>query len=137
MLDVERCIDIDAGGDQLVDVHVALGMTATWCVGVSQFIDQRELRATGQQCIEIQLRQCAPTVIDRTARDDFHTVEQSLGFASPVRLNHTNDDIDAFLIARAGGGEHLEGLADTRRGAEEDLQAATRALLRGLQQRVG
>jgi hypothetical protein len=54
-----------------------------------------------------------------------------------VRLNHANDDIDAFLIARAGCGEHLEGLADTRRGAEEDLQAATRALLRGLQQRVG
>ena len=56
---------------------------------------------------------------------------------APVGLDHANDDIDAFLIARAGGGEHLEGLADARRGAEEDLQPATRRLLRGLQQRVG
>ena len=126
VLDVERCIDIDAGGDQLLDVHVALGMAAAWCVGVRQFIDQRELRAAGQQCIEIHFRQRAPTVFDRTARDDLHAVEQRLGFASPVRLDHANDDIDAFLIARAGGGEHLEGLADARRGAEEDLQAATR-----------
>ena len=136
VLDIERRIDIDAGGDQLLDIHVALGMAAAWRVGVRQFIDQRELRATRQQRIEIHLRQRAPTVIDRTARDDFHAVEQRLGLASPVRLDHANDDIDAFLIARAGRRQHLEGLADARRGTKEDLQAAARTLLRGLQQRV-
>ena len=55
VLDVERGIDVDAGGDQLLDIHVALGMPAARRVGVRQFIDQRELRAARQQRVEIHL----------------------------------------------------------------------------------
>ena len=137
VLDVERGVDVDAGGDQLLDIHVALGMAAARRVGVRQLIDQRELRAARQEGVEIHLLQRAPVVLDAPARDDLQAVEQCLGFLAPVRLDHADDDIDAFLHARAGGGEHLVGLADARRRAEEDLQAAARALLRRLQQRVG
>ena len=96
VLDVQRGIDVDAGGEQLLDVHVALGMAAARRVGVRQFVDQRELRAARQQRVEIHLRQRAPAIFDRTARDDLQAVEQRLGFAPAVGLDHADDDIDAF-----------------------------------------
>ena len=55
VLDVERGVDVDAGGDQLLDIHVALGMPAARRVGVRQLIDQGELRAARQQRVEVHL----------------------------------------------------------------------------------
>ncbi len=132
VLDIERGVDVDAGGDQFLDIHVAFGMPAAGRVGVCQFIDQGQLRTARQQRVEIHLRQRAPAILHWSARDDFQAVEQRLGFSAPVGLDHADDDIDAFLEARACGGEHLVGLADAGRGAEEELQPTTRALLRGL-----
>ena len=60
VLDVERGVDIDAGSDQFIDIHVALGMPAARRVGVRQFIDQRQLWASCQQGVEIHLLQHAP-----------------------------------------------------------------------------
>ena len=56
VLDVERGVDVDAGADQLLDIHVALGMPAAGRVAVRQLIDQGELRAARQQCVEVHLR---------------------------------------------------------------------------------
>src|SRR5205814_8277709 len=47
----------------------------------------------------------------------------------PVRLEQTDDDVGAGAPQRLGGGEHREGLAHTRRCAEEDLEPP--ALLAG------
>ena len=112
-------------------------MPAARRVAVRQFIDQGELRAACQQCVEVHLLQRVAAVFDRAARHDLEAVEQRLGFGTPVGLHDADDDIDAFLEARACGREHLEGLADAGRGAEEELQPAARALLRGCQQSVG
>ena len=45
MLDVERGADVDAGGEQLLDVQVALGVAAAGRVGVGELVDQHQLRA--------------------------------------------------------------------------------------------
>ena len=55
VLDVERGVDVDAGGDQFLDIHVALRMAAARRVGVREFVDQRELRPARQQRVEIHL----------------------------------------------------------------------------------
>ena len=57
VLDIERGVDVDAGGDQFLDIHVALGMPAARRVGVRQLIDQRQLRAARQQRVEVHLLQ--------------------------------------------------------------------------------
>ena len=76
-------------------------------------------------------------VVDGPARDDLEAVRAAPRFPSAVGLDHADHDIDAFALARLGGGEHLVGLADARRGAEENLQPAARLLLRVRKQRVG
>ena len=136
MLHVERCIDVDAGGDQFLDIHVALWVPTAWCVGVRQFVHQRQLRAACQQGVEIHFLQCVATIFDRTARDDFEAFEQCLGFLAAVGFDDAHDYIGAFATAGLRGGEHLECLADARCRTHEDLQTATRCLLRVLQQRV-
>ncbi len=112
-------------------------MPAARRVAVRQLIDQGELRAARQQRVEVHLGQRAPAVFDLAARHDLEAVEQCLGFAAPVGLDHADNDIGPLPEARLCSGEHLEGLAHARRGAEEQLQPAARALLRGLQQGVG
>src|SRR6476620_5666636 len=39
VLYVDRGIDVDATIEQLLDIQVALGVPAGWCIGVSQFVD--------------------------------------------------------------------------------------------------
>ena len=55
--------------------------------------------------------------------------EQRLGLLAAMGLDHADDDIDSFAAFGLGGGEHFVGLADPGRGAQENLQAATRVLL--------
>ena len=108
-------------------------MPAARRVAVRQLIHQGELRAARQQRVEVHLLQSAAAVFDLAARHDLEAFEQRLGFPAPVGLHDADDDINAFLEARACGGEHLVGLAHTGRGAEEELQPTTRTLLRGRQ----
>jgi hypothetical protein len=60
MLDVERRPDIDAGGEQLLDVLPALGMTAVRSVGVSELVDDDELGLARQRRIEIEFLDLRP-----------------------------------------------------------------------------
>ena len=137
MLDVECCVDVDAGGYQFLDIHVALGMPAARGIAVRQLIDQGKLRAACQHCVEVHFGERTPAVFDLAARHDLEAFEQRLGLAAAMRLDNADNDIRALAVARLCGGEHLVGLAHARRGPEEQLQATARALLRGLQQRVG
>ena len=55
VLDVHRRVDVDAGGEQLLDVLVALRMAAAGRVGVGELVDQRELRPARQDRVEVHL----------------------------------------------------------------------------------
>ena len=55
VLYAEGGIHVNAGSQQLSHVLMALGMAAACRVGVSQMIDQKELRPAGECCVEIQL----------------------------------------------------------------------------------
>ena len=55
VLDVDRGIDVDAVGQQFLDVEIALGMTAARRVGMREFVDQGDLRPARDQRVEIHL----------------------------------------------------------------------------------
>ena len=112
-------------------------MAAARRVGVRQLIDQRQLRASCQQGVEIHLLQHTSLVLDALARNHLEAVEQCLGFLPPVGLDDPDDHVDAFPQASPRRGEHLVRLAHAGRRADEDLQAPARFLLRRLQQCVG
>ena len=84
MLDVERGVDIDADCDQLFDIHVTLGVSAAWRVGMRQLIDQRQLWASCQEGVEVHLLQRASLVLDALSGKHLHAVEQCFGFLPTV-----------------------------------------------------
>ena len=137
MLDIECGVDIDASRDQFFDIHVALWMPAARRVAVRQFIDQRQLRPSRQQGIEVHLLQHAPLVLDTLTRNDLKAVEQRFGFLPSVGLDDPDDNVGAFPQTRPRRAQHFVSLADAGCCSDEDLQAPTRILLRRLQQRVG
>ena len=55
VLDIEGSVDVDAASDQLLDIHVTFGMAAARRIGVRQLINQRQLRASCQQGVQIHL----------------------------------------------------------------------------------
>ena len=64
VLDVERGVDVDAGGQQLLDIEIALGMAAARRVGVGELVDQDELRPAREDGVEVHLLERAALVVD-------------------------------------------------------------------------
>ena len=65
MLDVQRRVDVDPGGEKLRDVLPALGMAGAGSVGVGQLVDEDEGRAAGEGGIEVELAEGRAAVLDR------------------------------------------------------------------------
>lgn len=55
VLDIDCGVDVDAGGQQFLDVEVALRMTASRRVRVRQLIDKSNVRPAGEKRIEVHL----------------------------------------------------------------------------------
>jgi hypothetical protein len=136
VLDIQCGIDVDPGGQQFLDVEVALGMAAGGRVAVCQFIDQHQAGTAGQDGVKVHLGQGAAAIGDGAAGDGFQAGGQRLGFRPAMGFDHPDDHIDLLAPPGPGGGEHFIGLADARGGAEEDLQTAALRLLRLLEESV-
>ena len=65
----------------------------------------------------------AAAVADLAARQELEPGELGLGLGAAVGLDEPDDDVDALGLAPARGHQHLVGLADAGRGAEEDRAA--------------
>lgn len=137
MLDVERGVDVDAVRQDLLDVEIALGMAAAGSVGVGELVDEYQGRAADKDGVEVHLVEDAPLVVDLAARDQLIAFDQRQGFLAAVRLDDADHHVHAVGQPGAAGHQHLVGLADAGRGAEENPQAAALLPLRLLEQRVG
>ncbi len=125
VLDVDRGVDVDAGGEQLLDVLPALGVAAAGCIAVGQFVHQRQRGRVGEQAVEVHFFEGDATVDGALERLLRQTGEQCFGFGAAVGFDDADAQLDALAQLTLGGQEHGVGLADTRRGAEENLEAAT------------
>ena len=126
MLDVERGPDVDAGGDQFLDVLPALGMAAFGRVGVGELVDDDQLGLALQRRVDVELLDGPAAIVDDPARQDLEALEQRAGLRAAVGLDQADDDVDALGLEAARAQQHRVGLADAGRGAEEDLQPAAR-----------
>jgi len=113
----------------ILDVEIAFGMTAARGVGMGEFVDQRDLRPPRDQRVEVHLLECLILVGEPPARQHFEALQQRFGFHPSMGLDHADDDIDAGLLPGVGALQHFVGLADARRGADEDLEPARTAVL--------
>ena len=119
-----RGIDVDAVGQQFLDVEIALGMAAARRVGVGEFVDQRDLRPARDQRVEIHLLERLVLVVEPLARQHFEALQQRFGLRPAMGLDHADDDIGAGLLPGVRALQHLVGLADAGGGADKDLQPA-------------
>ncbi len=124
VLDIDRGVDVDAVGQQFLDVEIALRMAAARRIGVGEFVDQRDLRMARDQRVEIHLLEHLVLVFEPLARQNFEALQQRLGLRPAVGLDHADHDIDAGLQLGMRALQHLIGLADAGGGADEDLEPA-------------
>src|SRR5262249_44292907 len=122
VLDIERRVDVDALIQQLLDVEIALRMTATCDIGMGKFVDEDDLRMPRQDGIEVHLLDPLAFVIDPLTRDDFEIFEERLGLLTAVGLHYAHNDVIAVLLSRPGLLQHLIGFAEARSCTHEYLQ---------------
>ena len=123
--------------EQLLDVEIALRMAPARRVGVGELVDQHQARPAQQDAVEVHLLEHAALVVDAPAGDRVEPGEQRLGLAPSMGLDDADDDVDALAALGLRRLQHLVGLADARRRAEEDLELAAAFLHRRLEQRIG
>ena len=109
---------------QLFDIEIALGMAAAFGIGVGELVDQHDLRAPGDDGIEVHFLERLAAVFDAAPGNDFEAFQQRFGFLAAVGLDHADDDVVAVLQAGVGLLQHFVGLADAGRGADENPQLA-------------
>ena len=129
MLDVDRGVDVDAGGEQLFHVLPALGMARAGDIGVREFVHQQQRRLARERRVEVELVQAGAAVLGDAERQLLQPFEQALGLLAAVRFDVADHDVRALGLAFARGLEHGVGLAHAGAGAEENLELA--ALLPG------
>ena len=122
VLDIDGRVDVDAGIQQLFDIEVAFGVPAARNVGMGKLVDEDEAGVPLERGIDVELVQDAIDVDRRLAGKNLEAFQQRLGLLAPVRLDDADNDVHAFLQLGAGGLQHLVGLADARRRADEDLE---------------
>src|SRR5659263_290132 len=124
VLDVHRGDDLDAGGQQFLDVLPTLLVPGPGHVGVRQLVDERHLGVAGEHRVDVHLGERRPPVGDRAPREDLQPGD-GLGRASPtVGLDEGHHGVRSALPPPATLVEHGEGLADSGRGTEVHAQLA-------------
>ncbi len=72
-------------------------MAAAGCVGVGEFIDQRDLRMARDQRVDIHLLENLVLVFEPLARQNFQALQQRFRLRPPVGFDRANHNIDAGL----------------------------------------
>ena len=124
VLDVDGRVNIDAVTHQLFDIEITLWVAAAFGVGVRKLVNENDLRPAGDNCVEVHLLEPLTLIKDAPPRNDFEAGQQRFGVFAAVRLNDADDDVVAVFLTRLCLLQHLIGLADTRRCADEDFEFA-------------
>ena len=123
VLDVDRRVNVDAGGKKFLDILIALRMAAARRVRVRKLIDQNQARRPLKNGVDVHLAQGAAFIGHVTPGNDFMPADQRFRFDATVRFDNADHHIDAVPPPRDTFGQHLICLADPRRRAEKDLEA--------------
>ena len=122
MLDVDRGDDGDSGVEQLLDILPSLRVLAAGSVGVGEFVDQHDLRVTGQHRSHVELGEALAAILDVARRDGLDAGEQVCGLLAAVRLDDRRHHIGAALPPTMRLPEHRVGLTDAGRRPQVDAQ---------------
>ncbi|MNM67889.1 hypothetical protein D3C81_794330 [compost metagenome] len=136
VLDVDRGVDVDAGGQQFLNVLPALGMAAAGGIGVGQFVDQGQGRSGFEQAVQVHFLKRDTAIVAAQQGLLEQAAEQRFGLGAAVGLDHSGQYPHALALLGVGGLQHGVGLAHPWCGTEEYLQLAAASSRQVGQQRV-
>ena len=100
-------------------------MPAAFGVGVREFVDQHDLRPPRDDGVEVHFVEVTGLYIRCFRRGITSSpCQQRFGLLAAVGFDHADDDVVAVFSAGLRLLQHLIGLADARRGADEDAKLA-------------
>ncbi len=79
VLDVDGRVDVDAGGQEILDVLPPLGVGRALGVRVGQFVDEDQLRVAGQGGFEVELGEHRAAAGDLPPRQKIKPHDEGLG----------------------------------------------------------
>ncbi len=112
------------GGEQFLHVLPALGVAGAGDVGVGEFVHQGDLRAAGEDGVDVHLGEDAASVLQLPARHLLQAVQHHLGAGPVVVLDEGHHAVGAPLDAAVRLGQHRVRLADARCRTEVDPKLA-------------
>ena len=128
VLHIDRGQDVDARGQQFLDVLPTLRVTRAGGIAVRQFIDDQHGRVAGQRGVEVEFagRRLGRVraAFGAASWQQLQPLKLRCGLAATVRLDQTDHHVGALRTQLLRGFQHRVGLADAGRCAEEDLQLA-------------
>ena len=132
MLHVHRGENIDVGCEHVEHILIALSVFAAFNVGMSELVDQDDLRPTRQNAVEVHLFEDDTLVFNLLPRNFFELVCK-FGSARPaVGLDDSNYDIFSALMTANRLAQHVVCLAHPGSVAEKKLEGAAGLLRRNL-----
>src|SRR5690242_6650266 len=130
VLNVERGDDVDIGGENLLDVFVALAVLAAGNIGMSKFIDEHDGGAPCQNGIDVHLFKDGAFVLNLPARNVFQLFDKLLDALATVCFDDTDDHVFAAAAAANRFAQHAEGFSNAGSVTEKQLELPA-GLLRG------
>jgi len=126
VLDVQSRDHVNARHEKLLHILPPLLVPRTRDVRVRELVDERDPRAAGEDCVDVQLLEPRTAVGDLATRDDLEARRLLGRLRPPVRLDEPDDDILAVLGAPASLVQHRKRLAHAGSCAEIDAERPAR-----------
>src|SRR6185437_9613645 len=97
-------------------------VTRTRGVAVRKFIDENDGGTSRERRVKVELLQHGAAIVNGAAREDYESLDQSLGLRTAMCLHHADDDIGTATSLFMRRLEHGIGFPHAGVGAEEDLE---------------
>ncbi len=103
VLNVERRVNVDTRFQEVGNVLPALGVRQAGRIGMSEFIDENELRLAGKRRFQIEIDELGVAVVNLAPRQHVEAQDQCVRLGPHVRLDVADEHVGAFLgdLARA------------------------------------
>jgi hypothetical protein len=137
MLDVERADDMDAGGEDFLNILVPLGVSAVGNISMGQFVDDHHLRLASDNLVEIHFFYDNAMIFHLPPGDHRQAFDEFGGFRPPMCFDNSNNYVDAIIFEAVCLKQHLICLADTRPITQINFQASPLGLSDHLQKSGG
>src|SRR5262249_32923200 len=128
VLDVQGGKHIDFCVEKLLNIFVALTVSAAWNVGVSEFVNESDGWLPGQDGVHVHLFEDGAFVFDFAPGNGLKLRTQFFNSFAAVGFDDPDDNVFAARVPANRFTEHAKGLANAGRVAEKKLEAAPRFL---------